>query len=121
MAETVAMSGSTRKKQWHEQSNKPHYLFMLRLANNLKRAVACLKEDDCQGCHNFAILGLVPNRAFFFCSFQWCKKKRYGWYFVGSIALKHDFWDSKLVFLHYCRCSIREASWNSCLQRFQWV
>ena len=41
---------------WHEQDNKPHYLFKLRLTKNLKRAIARLKEEDWQGCHNFGIL-----------------------------------------------------------------
>ena len=41
---------------WHEQDNKPHYLFKLRLTKNLKRAVARLKEEDWQGCHNFGSL-----------------------------------------------------------------
>jgi hypothetical protein len=41
---------------WHEQDNKPHYLFKLRLTKNLKRVVARLKEEDWQGCHNFGIL-----------------------------------------------------------------
>ena len=40
---------------WHEQDNKPHYLFKLRLTKNLKRAIARLKEEDWQGCHNFGI------------------------------------------------------------------
>ena len=41
---------------WHEPDNKPQYLFKLRLTKNLKRAVARLKEEDWQGCHNFGIL-----------------------------------------------------------------
>jgi hypothetical protein len=41
---------------WHEQKDRPHCLFKLRMTKNLKRAIARVKEDDWQGCSTPGVL-----------------------------------------------------------------
>ena len=41
---------------WHEAPGRPHYLFKLRLTNNLKRAIARVGEDQWQGCPSAGVL-----------------------------------------------------------------
>ena len=41
---------------WHEQSDKPDYLFKLRLTKNLKRAIVRLDDSDWEGCPSPGLL-----------------------------------------------------------------
>lgn len=79
---------------WHETGNRPHYLFKLKLTENIKRAMSGIPEDQWQGNPSFGVLQTAEAKVQLT---GWSKSRRvvFGRRNLGTIpaAENESFWD----------------------------